>query len=215
MSADGLSYAVATDFDKQLAQASASFDAAAKEARLNRIGQQQRGNVVDPQKDQIELDMLRRELFDPVMQSAAAYQGRSYQPERSARPISNRIINHEGNIWSVNPTQNSVTSLVTAPQKPAAELKPNFAQQTVVKDLYKQIDLNRKQQAALEGSKLQSDAAKLLSLKEDALRLEKQRRGILDQFMGASRPVATNAPAALPTASPKRYKYNPATGDFE
>lgn len=217
----GTMYSVATDFDKQLAQASAEFDAAAKEARLNRVGQEQRGNVVNPQEDAAKLDVLRRELFDPVMQSAAAYQGRVYQPDRAARQPANRIVSDRGNIWAVDPITGGVKQVVTAPEKPLGEVKMNQRQRSDLDNVEAQIKLKRKQ-LMTDGNKpsmANEGMTMAFDINSELAGLERQRKQILDKAFGESNPiaapVATNAPAALPPVTPKRYKYNPATGDFE
>jgi len=221
MQDDG-SYFAATDFDKQLAQASAEFDAAAKEMRLNRVGQEQRGNVVDPQREAAKLDLLRRELFDPVAQSAAAYQGRVYQPERAARPTANRIVSDRGNIWAVDPITGGVQQVVTAPEKPAGEPKLNQRQRSDLDNVESQIKLKRKQLMA-EGSRpslANQGMTMAFDINNELVGLERQRKQILDRAFGDPNPIAapsaTNAPAIAPAASKvKRYKFNPATGQFD
>ncbi len=200
----GTSYSVATDFDKQLAQASAEFDAAAKEARLNRIGQKQRGNIVNPQEEAGNMDLLRRELFDPVIQSEAAYQGRTYHPDRVVRPTANRIVSDRGNIWAVDPTSGTVKQVVTAPVKPAGETKMNQRQRSDLDNVESQIKLKRRQLMS-EGNN-PSLANPGLTMAHDIngelVGLERQRKQILDKAFGDSNPIVAPAPALAAPVAP-------------
>ncbi len=208
MSDDGLSYSVATDFDKQMAQAAMELDARTRNARYV-------PGAIEEHPD--SPDILQKSLIDPVLQAEAAYQGRTYHPAREQRQIANRIVSDRGNIWAVDPTSGAARQVVTAPVKPAAEVKPNFAQRNLLEDLTKQIDLKRKQRVA-EGNQdslVSPGMTRSFDIGKELAGLEAQRKQILDQFMGNSNPIQqTNAPVALSSPGPKRYKFNPATGQF-
>jgi hypothetical protein len=77
MSADGLSYSVANDFDKQLAQASAEYDARTRSPRF----------VPGARVEQPDApDLLREELFAPVMAARDAYTGTTPKPPKLLQP---------------------------------------------------------------------------------------------------------------------------------
>jgi hypothetical protein len=114
MSADGLSYSVANDFDKQLAQASAEFDARTRSPRF----------VPGARVEQPDApDLLRQELIDPVIMARNSYTGTQAQPQKQ---IQNRIISDNGNIWSVDPLSGQAEQIVTAPPKEVANKEVRY-----------------------------------------------------------------------------------------
>jgi hypothetical protein len=129
MSEDGLSYSVASDFDKQMAQALAEYEARTKSPRYIPGG-------VTPQPD--APDLLKHELLDPIIMARNAKLGiLANQPER--------IISHQGDIFGVNPLTGHTTQLVTAPPKAVNPNTPDWRTVQKTKILDSEIKLLNKE----------------------------------------------------------------------
>jgi hypothetical protein len=104
-SADGLSYSVASDFDKMLGQAMAEFDARRQDPRFV-----PGARVESPDAP----DLLRQELLDPVFAAANAFQGRSVRPATQPTP---RMFEMGNQLVSVDPISGQTSVVHSAPQR--------------------------------------------------------------------------------------------------
>ena len=226
MSPDGLSYSVATDFDKQMAQALAEVEARTKDPRFVAGARVQEPDTPD---------LLKRELLDPIMEAEASYQGRDLG--RYQRPYVGRapsIAPHKaanGSWFTFDPTSGQTHTIFEAPTKTAALDAATKARSRLL-----EADILNRQKAL---AKLQSSPSTRPEQISDAAR---GLRLLNDQFNNLFAPqTGTNAPAAVaappaPTGfigSPggtnkfvtpggaagappvRRYRYNPATQNFE
>lgn len=109
-SEDGLSYAVASDFDKQLGQALAEIEARSAAPRFT-----PGARVESPDAP----DILRRELLDPILEAQAVYQGQPLKAAAVPKVAPPKIISDRGNIWSVDPLTGSANQLVKRPESEA------------------------------------------------------------------------------------------------
>ncbi len=131
---DGLSYSVATDFDKQLGQALAEMEARTKGARYVPGAAVERPDAPD---------VLANELLDPIMQARSIYEGnaaggfgerdayrgrdrKDVAPRNSFRPI----VRKDGSIAVMDLVTGDVKEGPAAPIKPPTDLIPKNASQT-------------------------------------------------------------------------------------
>jgi len=110
LSDDGLSYAVASDFDKQLGQALAEIEARSAAPRFV-----PGARVESPDAP----DILRRELLDPILEAQAIYQGQPLRQVAAPKVAPPKIISDRGNIWSVDPLSGNANQLVKRPETEA------------------------------------------------------------------------------------------------
>ncbi len=108
MSEDGLSYSVATDFDKQLGQALEELEARTKERPQSGItisdqisdkSDSQRYIPFGPSPDRP--DILRAQLLDPIMQAQAIYQGDAIRGRASSKLPQDQYRNVGGNLLKI------------------------------------------------------------------------------------------------------------------
>jgi hypothetical protein len=112
LSDDGLSYSVATDFDKQLGQALAQIDARAAAPRFTPGAMVERPDAPD---------LLQQELLAPVMAARNAFEGIQPQAQRPVAPKTYEIGNE---LVSLDTISGTPKVLYSAPQKAAPEMTP-------------------------------------------------------------------------------------------
>lgn len=111
---DGLSYSVATDFDKQLGQALAQIDARTAAPRFTPGAMVERPDAPN---------LLQQELLAPVMAARNAYLG--VEPKRPVAPKTYEIGNE---LVSLDPTTGRPSVLYSAPKKAASPRATDFEQ---------------------------------------------------------------------------------------
>jgi hypothetical protein len=222
MSDDGLSYSVATDFDKQMAQAMAEQEARTRDPRF----------VPGARVEQPDApDLLRRELIDPVLAAERAYAGvpdRRLPAEQAPKTVSNK-----GNIFERDPLTGAWNQVVKAPEKPVDPNRIDFATRSRL-DLLKSDIVGRQRALQKAQGTAGTDPITLGEMARGLRLLKEQYDSLLPK---AAAPIAA-APAAIPAAAPtpvprgiigtqtqnsfqpgpgvpRRYKFNPATGSFE
>lgn len=112
LSDDGLSYSVATDFDKQLGQALAQIDARTAAPRFTPGAMVERPDAPN---------LLQQELLAPVMAARNAFEG--VQPQ-AQRPIAPKTYEIGNELVSLDPISGTPKVLYSAPQKSAPEMTP-------------------------------------------------------------------------------------------
>jgi hypothetical protein len=109
---DGLSYSVATDFDKQLGQALAQIDARTANPRFTPGAMVERPDAPN---------LLQQELLAPVIAARDAFQGIQPEAQRTIAPKTYEIGNE---LVSLDPTTGRPSVLYSAPKKAAPDMTP-------------------------------------------------------------------------------------------
>lgn len=106
---DGLSYSVATDFDKQLGQALSEIETRTKNPRYI-----PGSSIPNPDAP----DLLKREILDPIIQAKAAYEGQT-QPRGGSmnRNLLPNIVKSGADIYNHDPVSGSLTLIHPGPIK--------------------------------------------------------------------------------------------------
>lgn len=188
---DGLSYSVASDFDKMLGQAMAEY-----EARSNAPRFVPGARVESPDAP----DLLRQELLDPVFSAANALQGRSVRPQAAEPAL--RTVKRGSDVLMLDPRSGEIV------QEFKADVKPdNAARKFKLDILGRQIQgLSELQynpaKAAMAGLNPEQIQAQIGNLNAEA---EKILAGedIIQQ--GLPTPAAVAPAAVAPTPTPQIF----------
>lgn len=194
---DGLSYSVASDFDKMLGQAMSEFEARRQDPRFI-----PGARVESPDTP----DLLRQELLDPVFMAANAYQGRSTRPA-AQQDVKPRYIKSGQDVLMQDPVTGELTPAYSPEPKP-----DNTARKFKLDQISRQI----------QGlSALQYDPAKAAMAGLDANKIgaEIERLNMDAEALLAGDAVQPVSPPTAPAPTPQMFMGNPGTtnllgGDF-
>lgn len=169
MSADGLSYSVANDLEKQMGQALAEYDARRKAPRSDVWGK----TLKEDSPEQ-----LRTELLDPFMRESS-------RQSRTAAPRTYKAKNATGgdDVVSFDPQTGETKVVYSVPGKPEKDIF--FSND--VKAIYRNVDLASK--AVLDAG---TDRQRALAHKDLVI-----AKKALDEFKKAPKPAATAPATAL------------------